>query len=68
MKKRIQIDTTILGFVILLTGFLCAFPRLYPQDRLIDYAFDFLGVISIFKGIFLRMAARGHKKNLSKAS
>ncbi|MCX5681293.1 MAG: isoprenylcysteine carboxylmethyltransferase family protein, partial [Candidatus Omnitrophica bacterium] len=57
MKQRIKIDGTILSLVIGVTGILYFFPGLIC---------DLIGVISILKGTYLRMAARGYKKEFSK--
>ena len=62
MKTRIKIDSSILSFVIILTGFLYAFPYLYTLQPLESFM-DFFGIISILQGTFLRMAARGYKKS-----
>ena len=67
MKNRIKIDSAILSFIIILTGFLYQFPRLYTSSPLIDDILDFLGVIVVLKGTFIRMAARGYKKAYSKS-
>ncbi|MBU1997750.1 MAG: isoprenylcysteine carboxylmethyltransferase family protein [Candidatus Omnitrophica bacterium] len=66
MKKRIKIDSSILSFVIVLTGFLYVFPGLYSQSKGVDNALDILGILCIIKGVLIRMAARGHKKKFSK--
>ena len=66
MKKRIRIDSSILSFIIILTGFLYLFPNLYPKSRTFDNVLDVFGMLCILKGILIRMAARGHKKNFSK--
>ena len=68
MKPRIKIDSTLLIFIILLTGVLYFFPRLYIESRLVDNVLDFFGLIMILKGTLLRMAARGHKKANSERS
>ncbi len=65
MKKRIQIDSSILSATIVLTGFLCYFPTIYPKSRLLDNVLDFIGLGWIYKGTLLLMAARGHKKTHS---
>ncbi|MFH1360988.1 MAG: isoprenylcysteine carboxylmethyltransferase family protein [Candidatus Omnitrophota bacterium] len=62
MKKRIKIDSSILSFIIILTGLLYQFPHLYTYSLRTDDAFDLLGLIIVFWGTFLRMAARGYKK------
>jgi len=68
MKERIKIDSSLLSIIIIVTGFLYFFPNLYPQNLILDDIFDFLGMICIFKGLLLRMAARGHKKAHSQRS
>lgn len=62
MKRRIQVDNAILSFIIILTGFLYHFPRLYSHNRFIDNGMDFLGFFLILVGTYIRMAARGYKK------
>jgi protein-S-isoprenylcysteine O-methyltransferase Ste14 len=62
MKERIKIDSTLLSFIIIMTGILFLCPYFYPSRSLWEDVFDFLGVVAIFKGVFIRMAARGHKK------
>jgi protein-S-isoprenylcysteine O-methyltransferase Ste14 len=62
MKKRIQIDSAILSFFIILTGILYAFPWLFSTNQVLDNVLDFLGITLILKGTYIRMAARGHKK------
>lgn len=62
MKKRIRIDSTILSFAILLTVLLFVFPRFYTVNATLNHVLNFLGMAIILKGVFLRMAARGHKK------
>jgi len=62
MKKRIKIDSSLLSFIILLTGFLYLFPGLYSSNRVLDNVLDFVGIITILKGVLFRMIARGHKK------
>ncbi|MFA5088541.1 MAG: isoprenylcysteine carboxylmethyltransferase family protein [Candidatus Omnitrophota bacterium] len=68
MKPRIKIDTTILAFIIILTGFLCQFPRLYLANLFFDDVLDLFGFIFILQGTSLRMIARGHKKAHSQKS
>ncbi|MDP8267048.1 MAG: isoprenylcysteine carboxylmethyltransferase family protein [Candidatus Aceula meridiana] len=68
MKKRIQIDSSILSFAIILTGILYLFPSLYPRSPFWDNICDFIGLMLVLKGTFLRMAARGFKKIHSKKS
>lgn len=65
MKKRIKIDSAVLSFIIILTGFLYQFPHLYSTNPLWDNVLDFFGLIMILKGTYVRMAARGHKKEHS---
>lgn len=65
MKQRIKIDGTIMLSTIVITALLYCFPSLYCKDILWDEIFDFLGFIFIFKGVYLRMVARGYKKEFS---
>ena len=62
MKKRIQIDTTLLVLVILFTLFLYINRHIYFISPGADNVLDFLGMIVVLKGVLLRMSARGHKK------
>ena len=62
MKTRIKIDTSILFFLILLTGILFRFPNLYPRSVSFDGILDFFGLGLVLTGIFFRMSARAHKK------
>ena len=66
MKSRIKIDSAILSFIIILTGLLYWFPYLYPVGPGADNILDFIGLLVVLKGTFLRMAARGYKKSNSK--
>lgn len=65
MKKRIKIDSSLLSFIIIMTGVLYFFPAIYPKSLFVDNFFDFFGFIFIFMGVFLRMFSRGHKKSYS---
>src|SRR3989344_8541806 len=67
MKKRVQADSAILCFLIILTGFLYLYPQFYSRDLFNDDILDFIGVLVILKGTYVRMAARGHKKSFSKS-
>jgi len=62
MKKRIKIDSALLSFIIIMTGFLFTFRNLYPHNPFFDDTLDFLGFIVLLMGTLLRMSARGHKK------
>jgi protein-S-isoprenylcysteine O-methyltransferase Ste14 len=62
MKKRIQIDSALLSFLVILTGFLYLNKGLYLTSRFWDNVLDFFGIIAVLKGTLLRMMARGHKK------
>ncbi|OGX39372.1 MAG: hypothetical protein A3D87_08830 [Omnitrophica WOR_2 bacterium RIFCSPHIGHO2_02_FULL_50_17] len=62
MKRRIKFDSAILSFLIIVTGFLYLNKKFFLITPFFDNALDFLGFLVILKGIFLRMAARGHKK------
>jgi len=66
MKKRIKIDSSLLSFIIILTGCLYFFPYLYSKNKIFDNFLDFFGFIFIFKGVLLRMVSRGYKKSYSK--
>jgi len=62
MKRRVKTDSSILAAFIFLTCLFYFFPRIYPTSILLDNILDFLGIVLILKGVFFRMAARGHKK------
>ncbi len=62
MKRRIKIDSSILSFIIILTGLLYQFQWFYAYGLQVDDVFDFLGMILLLAGVYLRMIARGHKK------
>ena len=62
MKKRVQIDISLLFLIIFFTGFLYLNRHIYFIGPGADNALDFLGMVVILKGVLLRMAARGHKK------
>src|SRR3989338_4743548 len=67
MKKRVQINRSIVAFLVFLTGCLYLFPQMHPRHFVLEGVLYFLGQILIIKGSFLRMAARGHKKAFSKS-
>lgn len=62
MKKRIQIDSSLLFLIILFTGFLYLNRHIYFINRSLDNVLDFLGMMVVVKGVLLRMSARGYKK------
>jgi protein-S-isoprenylcysteine O-methyltransferase Ste14 len=62
MKRRVQIDSAILSFIIILTGFLYQFPHFYSKNILWDDVMDFIGLSLVLNGTYLRMGARGLKK------
>jgi protein-S-isoprenylcysteine O-methyltransferase Ste14 len=66
MKERIKVDHSILFFTIIITILLYQFPFLYPQNKFLNTVFDVIGFICILKGIYCRMAARGHKMAYSR--
>ena len=66
MKTRIKIDSAILSFTIIFTGFLYQFPNLFSSNKMLDNVWDFTGVLFILKGTMIRMIARGYKKANSK--
>ncbi|OGW98216.1 MAG: hypothetical protein A2Z81_02575 [Omnitrophica WOR_2 bacterium GWA2_45_18] len=68
MKPRIKIDSSILSFVVILTGLLYLVKGLYVSTPFVDNIFDGLGLILILKGNLFRMSARGHKKTHSQNS
>jgi len=66
MKQRVRMDGTMMITATVLTGFLCFFPGLYTKNLFWDNVISFLGLMFILKGTYLRMAARGYKKEFSK--
>jgi len=66
MKKRVKTDSTILHFVIILTGLLYVFPQLYANTLFFDNIFDFIGLFIVLTGTFLRMSGRAYKKSRSR--
>lgn len=62
MKKRIQTDSALLSLLIILTAVVCWFYRFFPVNQFVDSLMDFLGMMLILKGAYVRMAARGHKR------
>ncbi|MBF0385537.1 MAG: isoprenylcysteine carboxylmethyltransferase family protein [Candidatus Omnitrophica bacterium] len=68
MKNRVKLDVTILLIVVLGASLiLCLQPKFFPQG-IYEKMFDFLGIIVLTQGVFLRMAARGHKTSFSASS
>jgi len=68
MKPRIKIDGLFMSSIIILTAVIYLFPQLYPQNQMLDDVLDFIGVLALFKGLFLRTVARGFKKQFSNQS
>jgi len=68
MKKRIKIDSSILSLIVLGTGCLFLFKKIYSQNQTFDNVMDFFGMMILLEGILLRMSARGFKKAHSKKS
>ena len=62
MKKRIKVDGAIASFVIIMTAFVSHFHQWNETNRYLDNLLDFLGLMLILNGTYIRMAARGHKK------
>lgn len=65
MKKRIKVDSALLSVAILFSAVIYRFPHWYPKSLFWNNCLLVLGMMFILKGIFLRMAARGHKKSHS---
>jgi protein-S-isoprenylcysteine O-methyltransferase Ste14 len=61
MKQRVKTDVSLLIGVIALSAAFFYFKNLYPANQTVDNALDFIGLLLVLKGTFLRMAARGHK-------
>jgi protein-S-isoprenylcysteine O-methyltransferase Ste14 len=61
MKPRVKTDVSLMIGVIFFSAVFFYFKDLYPENRVIDDALDFVGLLLVLKGTFLRMAARGHK-------
>ena len=68
MKRRVQIDVSLVGVAIILTIIFWRLPQAYFTNELCDNIFDFLGLFLILEGTMSRMAARGHKKKFSEQS
>ncbi len=54
-------DGFLLALLIISSLSIYFFPSLFIFHRQTDNAFDFLGMLMILKGSFIRMSARGHK-------
>ena len=65
MKERIKTDSAILSSVIILTAFVFGFYKWYPSSPLVDNLLNFLGMLTLLKGTYIRMGARGYKKKYS---
>lgn len=67
MKTRVRTDIVILVCVTVAVSVLFLSLRLYPESIFTDDIMSFLGFLLMLKGIYLRMAARGFKKEHSKS-
>ena len=65
MKARVRTDVNLLVVFVFLSVILLYYPKLYLADQRGESILDFLGIILILKGVFIRMAARGYKKSHS---
>ncbi len=65
MKQRLKIDGIILTVLSIITILLYFFPKLFVGQLVIDAPLNFLGLLLIQKGMFIRMSARGHKRAIS---
>ena len=65
MKQRVRADVTLMLFAIALTGFIYFTPLVRTNSVIWNNALDWIGLMSILKGTYLRMAARGYKKAFS---
>ena len=61
LKERIKIDSSILSFVIILTGFLYFFPDLYSTSKAFDVVLDCLenGDTVLVKDKLIRVPMKG---------
>ena len=67
MKQRVKIDSAILSLTIIVLALVCQSHKWYETNRYVDNLLDFLGVMSILNGTYIRMASRGYKKNFSES-
>ncbi len=67
MKARVKVDVSLMAAVVLFTVlfYLVHRPGFYTRNIIIDDVLDCLGFILILKGVFIRMVARGYKKEHS---
>lgn len=62
-KPRVKVDVILLIVFLILGGIIYQYDFLYTgYTPFVDNLFDGLGFVFILKGVFIRMAARGHKK------
>ena len=62
-KPRVRVDVVLLILFLIVGGVTYHFDFLYKgYTPFVDNLFDALGFLLILKGVFIRMAARGHKK------
>lgn len=67
MKTRVRTDIILLVSVTVAVSVLFLSLRLYPESIFTDDIMNFLGFLLMLKGIYLRMVARGFKKEHSKS-
>lgn len=65
MKQRIRIDGSLMILTVVLTVILYFFSNLHTKNIFWDNVCTFLGLMFLLKGTYLRMAARGYKKEFS---
>ena len=68
MKQRVQMDTFLMLSAALITVFLFLIPNIYSENNCFIKILAYFGFIGIFKGVYLRMSARGHKRAHSQRS
>ncbi len=61
MKPRLKMDSFLLALTIIIALGIYLFPKTFIFYRQLDNSLDFLGMLLILKGCFIRMSARGHK-------
>ena len=62
MKQRVKTDVFLLISVIVVTGIFYVSPPFFSRNNLLEIILDFVGFVTILKGVSWRVMARGHKK------
>ena len=61
MKPRLKMDGLLLACVVMFSLAIYFFPHVFDGQANFDDILDFVGLLLILKGSFVRMSARGHK-------